>query len=70
MKTHQSTVLIVSVNGGFSEWAPFGPCSTSCGDGMQSRERKCDNPSPQYGGENCKGVAKEDKKCNIKPCPG
>ena len=54
----------------FGEWTGFGPCSVTCGVGVQTRERKCDNPAPQYGGANCEGEAKEEKSCNEKPCPG
>ncbi|XP_066920815.1 SCO-spondin-like isoform X2 [Clytia hemisphaerica] len=57
------------INGGYSEWSPFAPCSKTCGDGDQSRTRKCTNPKPQYGGKQCQGAAQETRDCKVRECP-
>ncbi|CAH1798227.1 unnamed protein product, partial [Owenia fusiformis] len=41
------------VNGGPGTWSAWGACSTTCGDGEQTRTRACDNPAPAYGGSQC-----------------
>ena len=57
------------IDGKFGEWSGFGPCSVTCGDGSQTRERECNNPAPQYGGAQCEGQTKENQACKEKPCP-
>uniref|UniRef100_A0A8C8A6V0 Uncharacterized protein n=1 Tax=Oryzias sinensis TaxID=183150 RepID=A0A8C8A6V0_9TELE len=57
------------VNGNWGEWAQPGPCSVTCGEGLQLSLRKCDNPSPKYGGEYCKGTSSRTSVCQS-PCPG
>ena len=64
------TSFFHTVNGMFGEWGEFGPCSVTCGDGIQTRQRKCDNPEPQHGGANCEGKTEDEKLCTEKPCPG
>ena len=58
------------VDGGWSDWGPFGECSKSCGTGNKVRNRSCNNPSPDHGGEQCKGLPTESETCKIKDCPG
>ncbi|XP_061197855.1 SCO-spondin-like isoform X2 [Saccostrea echinata] len=57
------------INGGFGEWSVWSSCSKSCGTGEQTRQRFCDNPKPQFGGENCKDIFENKKDCNTQPCP-
>eukprot|EP00466_Bigelowiella_natans_P008201 jgi/Bigna1/73940/fgenesh1_pg.26_\ len=45
---------VCPADGGFSEWAE---CSKSCGLG--TRTRKCDNPTPEFGGKPCQGPTHE-----------
>ena len=55
------------------QWGPFGSwssCSQTCGGGIRTRQRACDNPPPSNGGENCKGKKIEQRKCNRQACPG
>ncbi|XP_061184990.1 SCO-spondin-like [Saccostrea echinata] len=57
------------IDGGYSKWADWTPCSQTCGGGSQERERTCTNPAPQYGGKACSGVADEIQDCNTHKCP-
>ena len=53
-------------------WSKWAECSTTCGDGIQYRERQCSNPAPQFGGADClaTGPATERRSCFIAKCPG
>ncbi|XP_045179255.1 thrombospondin-1-like isoform X2 [Mercenaria mercenaria] len=55
------------VDGAWSDWGPWERCSSTCGIGLQSRYRKCDNPPPASNGRLCLGDAKDVGLCNI-PC--
>ncbi|XP_052085503.1 hemicentin-1-like [Mytilus californianus] len=57
------------VNGGWSNWAQWTTCSSSCGVGLQTRTRQCNNPSTQYGGIYCYGLSSQTRKCNTNFCP-
>ncbi|KAM5241583.1 A disintegrin and metalloproteinase with thrombospondin motifs 14 isoform 7-T7 [Hipposideros larvatus] len=57
-------------DGGWSSWANFGSCSRSCGGGVRSRSRNCDNPFPAYGGRMCSGPMFQYQVCNSEECPG
>ncbi|XP_078083679.1 hemicentin-1-like [Mustelus asterias] len=61
--------LTVQVHGGFSQWLDWGPCSVTCGRGIEERIRLCDNPLPANGGRPCHGWDVESRQCNAKPCP-
>lgn len=60
-----------AIDGGYSEWSKFSECNATCGGGIMVRKRSCNNPEPQHGGKNCKGLgtAVEEKNCNSFPCP-
>ena len=62
----------------WSSWITVGSCSVTCGDGLQTRHRACDNPSPSDGGQNCllmdsnnTDLVETDTMfpCNKKECP-
>ena len=59
-----------SVHGGWVDWSEWTPCSSTCGDGTQSRERSCDNPIPANGGDACDGPTNQTRRCNLATCPG
>ncbi|XP_070581750.1 hemicentin-1-like isoform X2 [Ptychodera flava] len=63
------TTVIVRVHGDWSEWDKWGACSVTCGQGLQTRSRTCDNPMPANGGRLCRGNHNEDKVCNHGACP-
>ncbi|KAG1933061.1 properdin-like [Pimephales promelas] len=57
------------VEGGWSEWGKWQPCSVTCEKGLKSRQRTCSNPSPQCGGS-CSGEEKEIVSCDTEIiCP-
>ena len=60
------------VNGGWGEWSSWPECPVSCGGGTQGRTRVCDNPVPEFGGEDCTvdgSTDMETQACNEIPCP-
>ena len=73
MTSEYTFILIIIVNGGWSEWAEWEKCSVSCGGAEQSRSRKCNNPFPEFGGNQCNvdgSSSREYQSCNEDPCPG
>ncbi|KAM4592817.1 A disintegrin and metalloproteinase with thrombospondin motifs 7 [Odontesthes bonariensis] len=57
-----------SVHGGWAPWSEWSVCSRTCGAGIQSAERDCDNPVPKYRGKYCLGERRRHRICNITPC--
>lgn len=59
------------INGGLGEWSDWTECDQTCGEGIQVRERSCNNPLPQNGGADCEelGSLTEQKSCNVRECP-
>ncbi|XP_029960009.1 hemicentin-1 [Salarias fasciatus] len=66
----RTIALKVQVNGGYSNWEEWGPCSSSCGQGFQERIRLCNNPEPANGGRSCSGPSIDSRKCQTGLCPG
>ncbi|XP_053153473.1 A disintegrin and metalloproteinase with thrombospondin motifs 12 [Hemicordylus capensis] len=58
-----------AVNGGWGSWSSWSHCTRTCGAGIQTAERQCSNPEPQFGGKYCTGERKRYRMCNIKLCP-
>ena len=59
-----------TVDGGWSEWE-HGQCTKTCGGGTMSMIRKCNNPEPSCGGNDCVGSSSVlDARCNNSCCPG
>jgi len=56
------------VDGKWSEWEKWSPCSATCGYGERYRERFCSNPEPENGGQTCEGEAREYEECNHGKC--
>ncbi|XP_040293013.1 LOW QUALITY PROTEIN: A disintegrin and metalloproteinase with thrombospondin motifs 14 [Bufo bufo] len=57
-------------DGGWSSWSRYGSCSRTCGGGVRSRGRQCNNPPPAYGGRDCLGPTYEYQMCNTEECRG
>uniref|UniRef100_A0A8C9WSW1 ADAM metallopeptidase with thrombospondin type 1 motif, 13 n=1 Tax=Sander lucioperca TaxID=283035 RepID=A0A8C9WSW1_SANLU len=58
----------VVVHGSWSNWSEFCPCSRTCGGGVTHRTRKCNNPRPAFGGNDCEGPDIEAELCHQQPC--
>ncbi|XP_046560771.1 A disintegrin and metalloproteinase with thrombospondin motifs adt-1-like, partial [Haliotis rubra] len=55
------------VDGEWQNWEIWGTCSTTCGGGIQWRDRGCIGPF--WGGQDCLGDSKESRDCNTQSCP-
>ena len=62
-------LLMVSVDGGWSEWT-LSACSVTCGGGTLDKSRFCNNPPPANDGTNCSGSPAITEPCNVNLCPG
>ncbi|KAI0218720.1 hypothetical protein LSAT2_029589 [Lamellibrachia satsuma] len=51
------------VVGGWGSWTVWSACTDSCGMGVQTRSRLCDNPPPANGGSDCIGSAMDNREC-------
>uniref|UniRef100_UPI0037E94555 A disintegrin and metalloproteinase with thrombospondin motifs 13 n=1 Tax=Semicossyphus pulcher TaxID=241346 RepID=UPI0037E94555 len=58
----------VVVHGAWSSWSEFSSCSRTCGGGVTCRTRKCNNPRPAFGGNDCEGPDIEAELCHQQPC--
>ncbi|XP_051950791.1 properdin-like isoform X1 [Xyrauchen texanus] len=57
------------VDGGWTEWDNWQPCSVTCENGIKKRQRTCSNPPPHCGGS-CSGEAEETAPCETEVvCP-
>ncbi|XP_037537865.1 properdin [Nematolebias whitei] len=56
------------VDGNWGAWSAPGPCSVTCGEGLQLSLRMCDSPAPKYGGKVCEGSSTQSNVCQS-PCP-
>ncbi|XP_069096468.1 A disintegrin and metalloproteinase with thrombospondin motifs 14 [Pleurodeles waltl] len=59
-----------SQDGSWGSWSRFSSCSRTCGGGVRSRSRQCNNPPPAYGGRECPGSIYEYQICNSEECRG
>ncbi|KAL9972544.1 hypothetical protein ACROYT_G018872 [Oculina patagonica] len=59
---------VCPVDGGYTQWSEFSPCSVSCGKGTKTRTRSCTNPPPSNGGKPCAAPASENAECNLGDC--
>uniref|UniRef100_A0A672YPB7 ADAM metallopeptidase with thrombospondin type 1 motif, 14 n=1 Tax=Sphaeramia orbicularis TaxID=375764 RepID=A0A672YPB7_9TELE len=57
-------------DGSWGSWSKLGSCSRTCGGGVRSRSRQCNNPAPAYGGRDCPGSAFDYQMCNTEECAG
>lgn len=61
-------LFFILVDGVFNPWSNWTDCSTTCGTGIQSRNRTCDGP--YHGGQECMGNYSDSQQCNTHHCPG
>jgi hypothetical protein len=65
----QYMYLAFVVDGYFLKWSSWGKCSKTCGSGVTSRERECQQP--EHGGKSCSGLTLQQSVCtNPAMCPG
>ena len=66
------TVYFVSslMNGSWSQWSSWQPCSVTCGGGHRTRSRTCSNPAPKWNGVDCAGANISTEFCNLDKCKG
>ncbi|XP_014324665.1 A disintegrin and metalloproteinase with thrombospondin motifs 14 isoform X1 [Xiphophorus maculatus] len=57
-------------DGNWGSWSKYGSCSRTCGGGVRSRSRQCNDPPPAYGGRDCPGSAFDYQMCNTEECAG
>ena len=62
--------LFAIVNGNWGEWGGWSTCSTTCGNGILTKYRSCDSPSPANGGSYCPGNNYTTTQCFKQACPG
>lgn len=54
------------VDGGWTAWSLWGPCSGKCGlRGRRIRHRTCNNPLPANNGAPCIGASYQTESCQI-----
>ncbi|CAH3159794.1 unnamed protein product [Porites lobata] len=58
----------VKVNGGWSHWSPWQPCTVTCGYGYRIRTRNCTSPPPKWGGQECTGTNVSTSNCGLQRC--
>ena len=63
-------VLLISVNGSWSQWSPWQPCSVTCGGGNRTRSRTCSNSTQKWNGKECYGRNISTERCNLRECIG
>ncbi|XP_062562795.1 hemicentin-1-like [Armigeres subalbatus] len=57
-----------AINGEWTPWTNWTPCSETCGFGRTLRWRSCANPAPRNGGLPCQGPESELKICKESEC--
>lgn len=56
-------------NGGWGPWSEWSECSRTCGAGVSTQSRECNNPEPYNNGNYCIGDRSRYRVCNTDPCP-
>ncbi|CAF0819035.1 unnamed protein product, partial [Rotaria sordida] len=56
------------VDGKYTPWSEWSPCTVECGSGIRKRSRTCTDPSPSCKGKLCEGPSIDTEVCNTKPC--
>jgi len=69
IKVAECNIQHCPIDGGWGKWGDWAKCSKTCGGGIQTMTKLCDNPHPQYGGAPCEGEDTKSRVCNEQPCP-
>ncbi|XP_061197247.1 A disintegrin and metalloproteinase with thrombospondin motifs 6-like [Saccostrea echinata] len=56
------------VDGSWGQWSEWDMCTRTCGGGIESSFRRCNDPEPRHGGKYCVGQRKRYRSCNIETC--
>lgn len=65
---NQRNFMMIVEDGMWSAWSDYSSCSLTCGGGVQSRSRSCNDPVPNKYGQNCTGSNLEQIACNNLNC--
>lgn len=65
-----SSSPLSSVDGKWSAWETWSPCTKTCGNGTRNRVRLCNNPAPANGGKTCEGKEENSEVCLVRHCSG
>lgn len=57
-----------AVNGNWTNWGAWTPCTKTCGLSYRKRSRSCTNPPPRYGGSGCNGKNDQVERCVGRAC--
>ncbi|XP_073476043.1 A disintegrin and metalloproteinase with thrombospondin motifs 20 [Aquarana catesbeiana] len=57
-----------SVDGGWGPWEPYSSCSRTCGGGIKTSSRSCNQPEPRNGGKYCVGRRLKFRSCSTDSC--
>ncbi|XP_053389101.1 uncharacterized protein LOC128552113 isoform X2 [Mercenaria mercenaria] len=63
-----SLCQVSPVDGNWSDWSRWSKCSVTCGVGVRSRNRSCDNPPKDKYGKLCQGSYTESSDCENDKC--
>ena len=63
------SIFSFAVDGNWTEWSNWAPCSESCGEATRTRKRYCTN-APPFHGENCTGLWEDVENCVLNKCSG
>ncbi|VDI80490.1 netrin receptor unc-5 [Mytilus galloprovincialis] len=63
-QANNCSILKCPVDGDWSEWSSWNPCSATCNGGIQGRTRQCNAPQPSNGGLYCNGTMIISRPCN------
>ncbi|XP_018621450.2 adhesion G protein-coupled receptor B1-like isoform X1 [Scleropages formosus] len=66
-QTKFCNIAVCPVDGAWTEWSRWSPCSATCSNGTMQRTRECNGPS--YGGSECRGDWLDTQNCFMTECP-
>ncbi|XP_076079208.1 coadhesin-like [Mytilus galloprovincialis] len=67
-ESKQCAASVCPINGHWGEWGGWSSCSGTCGSGMRTRTRRCNNPAPANNGFTCNGKRIDTESCEPSGC--